>query len=58
MLATVMSGQNLVFSLTSAVWGLLLGFGLDRAGAVPAFLVSAFLLAAVLLTMGQRRHGR
>jgi hypothetical protein len=53
MLATIMSGQNMVFSLTFAVWGLLLGTGLDLAGPMPAFLVSAGLLAALLVMMGR-----
>jgi MFS family permease len=56
MLATTMSSQNMVFSLTFAGWGLLLGTGLDLAGPIPAFLASAGLLAAVLAMMGAQRR--
>jgi hypothetical protein len=54
MLATIMSTQNLLMSLTFAAWSLLLGVGLDHAGPLPAFLVSAVLLAAALGLLGAR----
>jgi len=47
-LATVLSAQNMVFSLVFAAWSALLGVGLDRAGPLPTFLASAVLLVAIL----------